>query len=441
MNLFKQKKTQTVLKNESDKRKVVQKRKVSLQILSERISKYMSEQYSGEMRKDSAIQLLPDGNLTYIIDEGFMNSIEFYIREHNYYVEGYSLSKLKQRLYDEIRGYSFLTPFLFSAEKNVEEINVDSWDSIKVNFNDGTTSILDEHFFDKEHLLAVFRKMLKETKEDTWDEANPSVTGSIGKSIRLTVFGFGIVDSDVGCTGSIRLVDPNNMQREDFIKKGTVTEEEMQLLENEIFNNTSVVFAGETGSGKTTLMYYFLKKLAYNYQKNHKRITTIEDGMREMNLVQRDENGKIINSVTSFKTTKFFSMKDAVKKAVTNDPDIISIGEMKDDEVAETVEVAITGHQIISTTHADDALTGWKRIVELLRRSYPSLPKQELFHMAASAFPIMIYLRKVTIDGKKRRVVAQVYKIEFEENKNDFMSEKYTIKKLIDHPEYMALEK
>ena len=62
-----------------------------------------------------------------------------------------------------------------------------------------------------------------------------------------------LVDEDVGVTASIRIVNPQNMQKEDFVKGGTATGPMLDFLAACLRYGVSVCVAGATGSGKTTV--------------------------------------------------------------------------------------------------------------------------------------------------------------------------------------------
>jgi type IV pilus assembly protein PilB len=104
-----------------------------------------------------------------------------------------------------------------------------------------------------------------------------------------------------------------------------------------------ILVTGPTGSGKTTTLYSALNELnnpAYN-------IITVEDP------VEFQVPG--INQVPVKKEIGL-SFANALRSILRQDPDIIMIGEIRDTETAEiAVEAALTGHQVLSTMHCNDA--------------------------------------------------------------------------------------
>src|SRR6516165_5035672 len=104
-----------------------------------------------------------------------------------------------------------------------------------------------------------------------------------------------------------------------------------------------ILVTGPTGSGKTTTLYSALNELnnpVYN-------IITVEDP------VEFQIPG--INQVPVKKEIGL-SFANALRSILRQDPDIIMIGEIRDTETAEiAVEAALTGHQVLSTMHCNDA--------------------------------------------------------------------------------------
>ena len=87
------------------------------------------------------------------------------------------------------------------------------------------------------------------------------------------------------------IVNPQNMQKEDFVKGGTATGPMLDFLAACLRYGVSVCVAGATGSGKTTVAGWLLTTIPDN-----KRIFTIENGSRELDLV-REKDGRVCNSV------------------------------------------------------------------------------------------------------------------------------------------------
>jgi type IV pilus assembly protein PilB len=114
-----------------------------------------------------------------------------------------------------------------------------------------------------------------------------------------------------------------------------------------------ILTVGPTGSGKTTTLYSLLKLL----NKPDVNITTIEDPveykMAGTNQIPVRENGNM-------------TFARGLRSIVRQDPDIILVGEIRDQETAEiSVNAALTGHLLLSSFHANDAATAMPRLVDM----------------------------------------------------------------------------
>ena len=113
-----------------------------------------------------------------------------------------------------------------------------------------------------------------------------------------------------------------------------------------------ILTTGPTGSGKTTTLYAFLKKI-HNPQV---KIVTIEDPIEYHlpGIVQTQVNDKGYNFL------------EGLRAAVRQDPDIIMVGEIRDNETANiAINSALTGHLVFSTLHTNDAAGTFPRLIDL----------------------------------------------------------------------------
>ena len=114
-----------------------------------------------------------------------------------------------------------------------------------------------------------------------------------------------------------------------------------------------VLVTGPTGSGKTTTLYAGLAEL----NSPEKKIITVEDPV-EYRLPR-------VNQV-QVNTKIELTFARVLRAALRQDPDIVLIGEMRDQETAEIgLRAALTGHLVLSTLHTNDALTSAMRLVDM----------------------------------------------------------------------------
>lgn len=117
--------------------------------------------------------------------------------------------------------------------------------------------------------------------------------------------------------------------------------------------NGMILVTGPTGSGKTTTLYSFLKKI----HTPEVKIITIE------NPIEYHLPG-IVQTQTD--SEKEYTFAAGLRSALRQDPDVIMVGEIRDSETAETaVNAALTGHLVFSTLHTNNAAGTFPRLIDL----------------------------------------------------------------------------
>ena len=126
----------------------------------------------------------------------------------------------------------------------------------------------------------------------------------------------------------------------------------LAVLQKEIEKpNGMILNTGPTGSGKTTTLYAFLKKI----HSPDIKIITIENPI-EYHLP----------GIVQTQTTEEYTFLEGLRSALRQDPDVIMVGEIRDNETAEiAVNAALTGHLVFSTLHTNNAAGAFPRLVDL----------------------------------------------------------------------------
>ncbi len=117
--------------------------------------------------------------------------------------------------------------------------------------------------------------------------------------------------------------------------------------------NGMILVTGPTGSGKTTSLYAFLKKI----HTPEIKIITIE------NPIEYHLPG-IVQTQTDEK--KNYTFVEGLRSALRQDPDVIMVGEIRDNETAAiAINSALTGHLVFSTLHTNNAAGTFPRLIDL----------------------------------------------------------------------------
>lgn len=158
-----------------------------------------------------------------------------------------------------------------------------------------------------------------------------------------TVFGEKVV---------MRLLDQGNSTPN--LNKSGFEEEQLRLFREAAKQPYGMVLVtGPTGSGKSTTLYGVLSEL------NHpdSNISTVEDPV-EYNMAG-------VNQV-QMKDSIGLNFASALRSLLRQDPDIIMVGEIRDQETAEiAVKAALTGHMVFSTLHTNDAPSTISRLLHM----------------------------------------------------------------------------
>lgn len=133
-----------------------------------------------------------------------------------------------------------------------------------------------------------------------------------------------------------------------------MTQDNFNKLNSLIHNPNGVILVtGPTGSGKTTTIYSALNEVA----KPNVNVVTVEDPVEKVmdNITQVHINNKA--GITFAK---------GLRAIMRQDPDIIMVGEIRDEETATiAAQAAITGHLVLSTIHTNDAASTFMRLIDM----------------------------------------------------------------------------
>jgi len=122
--------------------------------------------------------------------------------------------------------------------------------------------------------------------------------------------------------------------------------------------NGLLLLTGPTGSGKTTTLYGALKEL----NDSEKKIITVEDPVEYR--LPRISQVQVQPAVD-------LTFARALRAILRQDPDIIMVGELRDQETAAiAIRAAMTGHLVLSTLHTNDAISSTLRLIDMGIESY-----------------------------------------------------------------------
>src|SRR3989344_1393372 len=150
----------------------------------------------------------------------------------------------------------------------------------------------------------------------------------------------------------MRILDPKSIQV--AIEELGIEPYLFEIVKNEIVKpNGFILVTWPTGSGKTTTLYAFLRKI-HSPEIN---IITIEDTV-EYHLPGITQ--------TQISLKRGYSFPEGLRSALRQDPDVIMVGEIRDGETAEiAIQSSLTGHMVYSTLHTNNAAGVIPRLIDL----------------------------------------------------------------------------
>ncbi len=128
----------------------------------------------------------------------------------------------------------------------------------------------------------------------------------------------------------------------------------LKVLEEGIKKTSGILLStGPTGSGKTTTLYSLLNIL----NKENINISTLEDPIEyEMKGINQSQ----------VRSNVGFTFASGLRSILRQDPDVIMVGEIRDEETAElAIHAALTGHLVLSTLHTNDSLGAIFRLMDM----------------------------------------------------------------------------
>jgi len=159
-----------------------------------------------------------------------------------------------------------------------------------------------------------------------------------------------IIPGSSGESAVMRLLDPSvaSFNMDQLGLNPIIYEVMIQELKRP---NGMVITTGPTGSGKTTALYAFLR----HAHTPEVKVITIEDPVEYK-----------VEGIVQTQVEEDYSFASGLRSILRQDPDIIMVGEVRDNEVAETaVHAAQTGHLVFTTLHTNNAAGAFPRLIDL----------------------------------------------------------------------------
>jgi type IV pilus assembly protein PilB len=223
-------------------------------------------------------------------------------------------------------------------------------DDVRIRYRlDGVLADVARLDTDTHNLLLSRVKLLSGLKLNIHDHAQDGRFSVFMRAAEIEIR-TSIIPNAYGETVVMRLLDPETIS---VPFEGLGMEARLkEMIEKKISSpNGMLLNTGPTGSGKTTTLYACMKKISTEEVK----IITIEDPIEYH-----------VQGIVQTQVEKNYTFLQGLRAALRQDPDVIMVGEIRDEEVARTaIDAALTGHFVFSTIHTNNAAGTFPRLADL----------------------------------------------------------------------------
>lgn len=349
------------MKNQKEKGAILDYEE-ALELVMEALGKQLFKRMDGLAGEKKEEQIVKDKNYLRKKKEEYRALITEIALAENLRVRGYDdIHVFINEMVNEFGGYSVLDDAFGDPE--VSDIYVLKWNLIIVE-KKGVNVKYQKTFRSPKHYKDVLERFIR--------EAGKEINMGDSSIVDFELYG------DRGCATStrvspedysltIRKHSEDHINRDDLIRYGVINEEMADMLGHIIIGESNLIYAGLTGSGKTTTIRALLD---YYVSKANKRMLVAEDTQE---LFPQNEHTLSLVSVKSDDPRVAVPLSKLIFTALRLKPKYIIVGEVRAEEAQAMVEGMETGHSTITTMHGGNPWNIINRLVTKYLMAMPSL--------------------------------------------------------------------
>lgn len=328
----------------------------------------------------------------------FNNYIEEIVLQNSIRVRKYEnrISDFIREMVQEFAGYSVLAEAF--EDEEVSDIFVVSWDKIFIE-KGGENQLYKHTFRNPNHLKVTIERFLR--------EAGKEINNGDQKIVDFELFG------DRGCATSpgvspkdysltLRKHAEDHITKEQIVAWNVLSDKMADLLGMLIMGESNLIYAGLTGSGKTTTIRALLD---YYVTKANKRMLVCEDTQE---LFPKNEHTLELVSVKAEDPKLRVTLGQLIITALRLKPKYIIVGEVRGEEAQAAVEGMETGHSTIFTMHGGNAWNIINRLVTKYMMAMPQLGIDVVERIIGSSLDYICIQDNIPGIGRKCTSITEV---------------------------------
>lgn len=311
-------------------------------------------------------------------------------------IDEHNKRKLIEELIDEALGFGPLKSLL--EDKSVTEIMVNGPQRVYIE-KDGKMLLSEVAFENNQHLLYIIQKILSPTRRHV-DETTPFTDVSLPDGSRVNI----IIPplSLIGPVVTIRKFSKEFGAIDDLVGRDSLSRKMADFLVASIKAKLNIIFAGATGSGKTTTL-----NILSSYIAQDERIITIED-TAELRLNQKHVVS-LETKASNLEGKGEITLRDLFKNSLRMRPSRIILGEIRSSEALDMLQAMCSGHNgSLAVLHASSPHDVISRIETMILISGINISPLAIRRQIASSLNLIVQQEQLADGSRKITHISEV---------------------------------
>jgi pilus assembly protein CpaF len=329
-------------------------------------------------------------------------AIELLVEEEATPLSASEKRALTQDVLNEVLGIGPLEPLL--SDPSLSDILVNGHETVWVD-RYGRLERTDVKFQDEEHLLHVINRIVARIGRRI-DESSPIVDARLPDGSRVNAV-IRPLSLDGPCL-SIRRFRHTPFLLQDLINGQTLSAQMAKFLSLAVISKLNILVSGGTAAGKTTLL-----NVLSGYISDLERIITVED-TSELQL-QQSHVLRMESRPPNTEGKGAVNQRELIRNSLRMRPDRIIVGEVRGPEALDMLQAMNTGHDgSLTTLHANSPRDALSRLETLVLLSGVDLSQRSIREQIASAFDLIVQIKRLPDGSRKIVSVVEVTGMEAE---------------------------